>query len=183
LYVGQLIRGKGVDLLLRSLTNLDIPFRVVIVGRGNAETDLRATARQLGLSDRVEFAGWVDNDDLHRHYMSCDLVAIPSRWPEPFGLVGLEAMRHCKPVVAFNVGGLSDWLQHEHTGFLVPPGDVQGYSIALRRLLSDRVLCSALGTNGATQFHRRFRFHNYIHSLEQLLLPSISRAERPDGGA
>ncbi len=171
LYVGQLIRGKGVDLLLRALALVETSFRAVIVGRGNAEASLRKLSRDLGLADRVEFAGWVDNEELPRYYALTDILAVPSRWPEPFGMVGLEAMRHGKPVVAFDVGGIPDWLTHEHTGLLVAPGDVVAYANALQRLITDRELAATLGAVGTRQVKKKFVFDTYIDRLLELLLP------------
>lgn len=171
LYVGQLIRGKGVDVLLRALARINVPFRAIIAGKGNAEEGLRKLSRELGLADRVEFAGWVENEGLARYYALSHIVAVPSRWPEPFGIVGLEAMRHGKPVVAFNVGGIPDWLTHEQTGLLVAPGDVGAYAVALQRLMLDRELSATLGTAGAVQVEKRFAFDTYIDRLVELLLP------------
>jgi glycosyltransferase involved in cell wall biosynthesis len=171
LYVGQLIRGKGVDLLLHALARIQAPFRAIIVGKGNAEAGLRKLSHDLGLADRVEFAGWVDNEELSRYYAQSDVLAVPSRWPEPFGLVGLEAMRHAKAVVAFNVGGIPDWLTHGHTGLLVPPGDVGGFAGALQRLLVDRTLAAALGAAGAIHARKMLCFDTYMDRLLELLLP------------
>jgi glycosyltransferase involved in cell wall biosynthesis len=171
LYVGQLIRGKGVDLLLRALAMLRVPFRALIIGKGNAEAELHALSRELGLDHRLEFVGWVNNEDLHRYYALSDIVAVPSRWPEPFGMVGLEAMRHSKPVVAFEVGGIPDWLRHEKTGLLAPAADVQAYAAALRRLLTDKKLAARFGAAGATQIKMHFDFTTYIDRLQQALLP------------
>jgi glycosyltransferase involved in cell wall biosynthesis len=183
LYVGQLIRGKGVDLLLRALARIEAPFRAIIVGKGNAEAGLRKLSRDLGLSDRVEFAGWVNNEELPRYYALADVLAVPSRWPEPFGMVGLEAMRHGKPVVAFNVGGIPDWLKHERTGLLVVPGDVAAYATALQRLIVDRELAATLGAAGGCEVKKNFGFETYVDRLLKLLLPdSIDSPARLSSG-
>jgi len=171
LYVGQLIHGKGVDLLLRALAQINVSFRAIIVGKGNAEASLRCLSRELGLEDRVEFAGWVENASLPGYYALSHVVAVPSRWPEPFGMVGLEAMRHAKPVVAFDVGGIPDWLTHGHTGLLVTPGNVGAFAEALERLIVDRELAVTLGAAGAIQVKKRFGFDIYIDRLLELLLP------------
>ena len=126
LYVGQLIRGKGVDLLLHALKRLTCDFKATIVGTGNALSKLKALCSEMGLDDRVEFSGWVRNQDLGHFYSKARVVVVPSRWPEPFGMIGLEAMHHGRPVVAFDVGGIPDWLEHMKTGMLVPEQDVGG---------------------------------------------------------
>ncbi len=171
LYVGQLIRGKGVDMLLRSLAQLGLPFRAVIVGKGNAELELRKLGRSLRIDSSLEFIGWVDHEGLAKFYAQADIVAVPSRWPEPFGLVGLEAMRNAKPVVAFNVGGIPDWLQDGRTGLLVPAGDVRSFAESLRTLLVDTELAIRMGQAGASKAATHFNRTTYTDRLLEWLLP------------
>jgi len=169
LCVAQLLRGKGVDLLLQALQGLDCNFQAIIVGAGNAEDDLRNLCRRSGLSDRVYFKGWVDNVEIGRFYAMARVVAFPSRWPEPFGMTGLEAMRYGRPVVGFDVGGVSDWLEHEVTGLLVPEGEVAEFKDALQRVLTDAALAEALGGNALLRAQERFSFDHYLARIEHHL--------------
>jgi len=175
LFVGQLIRGKGVDLLLMALARIKTPFQAVIAGKGNAEEPLRKLSESLGLKERVEFRGWVANDELPKLYGQAQVVAVPSRWPEPFGLVGLEAMRNGRAVVAFNSGGIPDWLGHERTGLLVPQGDVAEFACALERLLQDSDLATQMGIAGLQDVARRFGYEGYITGLQRVLLPGMGK--------
>ena len=100
LFVGQLVRGKGVDLLLQALAKTVEAMPATIIGDGNARGQLERTSERLGLQSRVCFEGWVENSRLSAFYRQARCVVVPSRWPEPFGLVGLEAMAHGVPVVA-----------------------------------------------------------------------------------
>jgi len=172
LYVGQLIRGKGVDQLLQALVKIQTPYRAVIVGKGNAEDSLRKLSKQLGIEQCVEFVGWVANEHLPQYYSRAHVLAVPSRWPEPFGMVGLEAMRYGKPVVAFDVGGIPDWLQHQKTGLLAPAGDVSSFAACLEHLLADKALAASYGAAASAELELNFSFASYIHRLQQLLLPS-----------
>ena len=169
LYVGQLIRGKGVDLLLRALPHLSCEFFATIVGMGNAERKLRAVCHGLGLTPRVHFQGWVDHQELDAYYREAKVVVVPSRWPEPFGMVGLEAMHRARPVVGFGVGGIPDWLEHEVTGLLVPEQDVQGLARALERVLTDTELADTLGKNGHERVLSKYSFERYLDQLESHL--------------
>ena len=99
LFVGSLIRGKGVDLLPRVMTMVSCSFQLDIVGSGKSEGELRALLLKLQLDDRVNFVGWVSHQDVSRYYHEARVVAIPSCWPEPFGLVGQEAMRCAGPLL------------------------------------------------------------------------------------
>jgi len=169
LFVGSLIRGKGVDLLLKALAELRCTYTLHIVGAGKSEASLRALATSLGIVKAVDFAGWVPNDRVAQFYRGAKLIAVPSAWPEPFGLVGLEAMRHGRPVVAFRAGGIPDWLVHDETGLLVPPLDVPGYTAALERVLTEPGLAQRLGENGARRVREKFAFVDYVDKLEAIL--------------
>ncbi len=169
LYVGSLIRSKGVDLLLQALGRLKCPFHLDIVGSGKSEPQLRLLTMKLGLQDRVNFTGWVDHEKIAEYYRAAKVVAIPSCWPEPCTLVGQEAMRHARPVVAFDVGGNADWLDHEETGILVPEHDVAGYAAALERTLSDTDFAGKLGLTGAARVRERFSFERYLDLVEGYL--------------
>lgn len=174
LYVGQLVRGKGVDLLLRAFALLrageravDSPAtRLLIVGQGNHEPALRRLTSTLGLDADVEFRGWVANDKLGTLYRAARLVAFPSRWPEPFGMVGLEAMRHARPVVGFDVGGVRDWLADGETGVLVREQDVDGFARGMARLLHEPGLAARMGAAAQSRVARRFAFDAYLDALE-----------------
>lgn len=169
LCVAQLIRGKGVDLLLRALKMLSCEFRAYIVGTGNAESGLKKLCHELGLDDKVSFVGWVNNDSIGSYYSNSRVVAVPSRWPEPFGMIGLEAMRHARPVVAFNVGGIPDWLEHEVTGLSVPEQDVAGLASSLERILVDHNLACRLGAASATRAQDNFSFEEYLQKIVKYL--------------
>ncbi len=179
LFVGQLIRGKGVDLLLRAMALLDGPSPVTIVGTGNAEDKLRALSAELGLEDRVDFAGWIGRDRIGEFYGASSVVVVPSRWPEPFGMVGIEAMSLGRPVIAFGVGGIPDWLEHEKTGLVVGEQDVEGLARALDRVLSDPSLASALGGRGRSTALSRYGFDAYLSSLEEVLMGSSAAGRLP----
>ncbi len=169
LYVGQLIRGKGVDLFLRALARVQTPFRARIAGTGNAGERLKKLACKLGIADHIEFLGWRPHESLSELYQQAKVVVFPSRWPEPFGLVGVEAMRYGRPVVAFDVGGVRDWLVDNETGYLVPEQDIQGMSVAIGRLLKDTPLAQKLGTYASAYAEEHLTFEKHMKALEGYL--------------
>jgi glycosyltransferase involved in cell wall biosynthesis len=166
LCVAQLIRGKGVDLLLHALGQVACGFQCVVVGAGNAEQTLKELCHKLGLQDRVHFQGWVGNDAIGQFYERARVVAVPSRWPEPFGMIGLEAMNHGRPVVGFDVGGIPDWLEHEVTGLLVHEQDTASFALALERILQDKELANRLGHTALQHVRERFSFARYLERME-----------------
>jgi glycosyltransferase involved in cell wall biosynthesis len=170
LFVGALLRGKGVDLLLRALREVSCAYTATIVGAGPLEHKLKALCGKLGLNRRVTFAGWVAPKETAWYYSEAKVVAIPSCWPEPFTLVGQESMRYGRPVVAFDVGGNTDWLEHDVTGVLVPEQDVRAFARALERLLTDTAYAARLGANAARRVRERFPFAGYLDQVEAYLL-------------
>jgi glycosyltransferase involved in cell wall biosynthesis len=169
LFVGQLIRGKGVDLLLHALTQTSSSVYLDVVGTGNAEEELHRLAQDLELEERVRFHGWVPHDEISAFYARAKLLAVPSRWPEPFGMIGLEAMAHQRPVVAFAVGGIPDWLEDGETGFLAPEQDVEALARAMDKVALDTGLAREMGEKGLERLMKDFRFEDYLDKTEKHL--------------
>lgn len=176
-YAGQIIRGKGVDVLLHSLARLDMPFECVILGDGNHRAHCEKLSRKLGLADRVTFKGFVPQEELTSYYRECSAVAISSVWPEPIATIGLEVMRYALPVVAFDAGGIKDWLIDGHNGFLAPWMDRAAYAASLKKLLEDKSLARRLGENGLQFVSQRYDFSRYIHELEALFARVIQERQ------
>ena len=108
LFVGRLTdRYKGADILLRAVGSCRERFFIDIVGGGAFLPRLQTLVRKRGLSDRVRFHGWAGPEQVHGFYQKASVLAMPSLWAEPFGLVGLEALANGTPVVAFDAGGIS----------------------------------------------------------------------------
>jgi glycosyltransferase involved in cell wall biosynthesis len=156
LFVGRVTREKGVTRLLHAARRLTGPWTLTIAGDGADLRRVKRLAARLGIADRVEFPGWVGGDRLHALYRNAQVVVVPSIWPEPFGLVGLEAMSHARPVVAFAVGGIPEWLSDGETGFLVPPRDVRSMAARIQQLLDDPTQAARMGLAGRARVERDF---------------------------
>ncbi len=180
IYAGQIIRGKGVDVLLESLALLDTPFECVILGDGNHKSYCEQLSRKLGLENRVIFKGFVPQEELKAYYRECSVVALSSVWPEPIATIGLEVMRYALPVVAFDAGGIKDWLLDGHNGFLVPWMDRRQYAARLKQVLTDKPLARRLGENGLKLVSEQYDFDQYIGDLETMFARVI--AERGTAG-
>ena len=154
LFTGQLIRGKGVDQLLRALPLLHHDYRLMVAGEGNQRPELERLAATLGIADKVSFLGWVAEPE--KLYTLCDIAVFPFFWQEPFGLVGPEALVRGMPVVAFRVGGVGEWLVDGENGFAVPPRDISAFAAAVDNLLSDRELRIGFGVRGGEIVRQRF---------------------------
>jgi glycosyltransferase involved in cell wall biosynthesis len=168
LYAGQIIRGKGVDVLLRALAKVKSPFECIILGDGNHKAECERLNAELGLTDRVHFKGFIPQDELKAYYRECSVVALSSVWPEPIATIGLEVMRYALPVVAFDAGGIKDWLIDGKNGYLVPWMDTDAFAARLDQLLKDKPLAKQLGEAGFELVSEHYDFEKYLAGLEDL---------------
>jgi glycosyltransferase involved in cell wall biosynthesis len=145
-----------------------VPFECVILGDGNHRATCEAVSRKLGLTNRVKFVGFVSQPEIANYYRGASLSVMSSLWPEPFGATGLEAMRCGLPVIAFDAGGIREWLVDRWNGVLVPWMDRVRYAEAIETLLGDKLLARKMGENGRQWVGERFGFPKYINGLEAL---------------
>jgi len=178
LFVGQVIRGKGVDLLLQALSKVRVPFEAAIVGEGNHRLHCERLSARLGLEDRVKFHGFIARNELKEFYQKASLLAVSSVWPEPFGLVGREAMYHALPVVAFDAGGIREWLFDGENGFLVPWKDTDRFAERIEQLLRDKELARHLGRRGQELVSQQQETSSEICPVEQVLVRAAQRRGR-----
>ena len=141
LYVGRLVSDKGVDVLLRALRILkqqDISAYLTIIGRGPEETNVRVMVRKLGLDQAVTFAGEKTGEELAEIMNHHQILVIPSRWPEPFGIVALEGIACGCSAVGSEQGGLTEAIGK--CGMTFENGDSQDLADRLQTLLTDSEL-------------------------------------------
>ncbi len=181
IYSGQIIRGKGVDILLQALSRVRQPFQCIILGDGNHKAHCEQLAKKLGLDKKVRFAGFVPQDELRRYYAEASLAVMSSVWPEPFGASGLEAMRFGLPVVAFDAGGIREWLINGVNGLLVPWMDTAGFARHVDELLNDKAFARKLGETARAAVNEQFEFSKYVSDLEALF-KGVCKATREEVG-
>ena len=150
LYVGRIEPLKGLDILLKAVALLNdrTGTRLLIVG-GSLEKDaeidrLKTLADDLDISDIVDFTGSISQQQLPAYYNAADVFVLPS-WYESFGLVALEAMSCGTPVVVSRVGGLTSFIEHGKTGYLVPWRCPDAFAWSLETLLENPALRQAMG--------------------------------------
>lgn len=165
LFVGRLVREKGVDLLFDALAKLPGAWSCTVVGDGMVAGKLRAQAESLGITARVRFAGWLDGDRLAAEFSAASVVAVPSRWPEPFGIVGIEAMSRRTPVVAFRVGGIPEWLDDGVNGFAIEPFDTAAFADRLQWIFAHPSESAAMGRAGRSRVERDFDARAHLNRL------------------
>ena len=174
-FAGRIVAPKGIGVLIRAAAALDA--ELVICGDGWRLSQMRALAQELGVRQRVSFKGWLDSAELARELADASVVAVPSVWPEPFGLVGIEAFAAGRPVVASSTGGIGDWLEHGVNGLAVAPGDAHALARALGELLDDPARQQAMGEAGQRMAAERFSPGRHVAALSEAYRSARARWE------
>ncbi len=173
LFLGRLDFLKGGHIFLKALPQvsayLNRPLRVTFAGDGPERKSLEreaanSQAKTKGL--RTEFVGWVDNRQRELMFANCDLLVVPSLWPEPFGLVGPEAGLYGIPAAAFAVGGIPEWLIDGINGYLAPakPPTAAGLAKAIIECLRCAESYASL-RRGAKERAEQFSMERHLAAL------------------
>jgi glycosyltransferase involved in cell wall biosynthesis len=168
-FVGWLMPIKGPMHLLKAMENVwrdHDDAGLVFIGKGELDVDLRAEALKIGANGRVNFLGW--RGDIDEIMPIFDIFVLPSL-NEGMGRVLVEAMAAGKPIVASNVGGIPDLVQHGHNGLLVPPGDDQALAAAIRQLINDPAKAKMMGQRGRERCHQ-FSLAAMIEKIDALYM-------------
>jgi len=163
-YVGRLSHEKGADVLVEALARVP-DATALLVGDGPDRAALEALAGRLGVGDRVRFEGWSDRPRTRMAEM--DLLALPSRF-EALPLTAVEAMLAARPVVATDVGDVSEAVDHGTTGLLVAPEDPEALAEALAELLDDPERARRMGEAGRARALERFPAARSARAFELL---------------
>jgi glycosyltransferase involved in cell wall biosynthesis len=180
LFVGRITPHKGLSYLLRAMTTVRQPARLIVAGDGYDMANMRRLTAALGIADRTEFVGVAGREEVDTLYRRASVLVVPSVWPEPWGLIGPEAMASGLPVVAFRSGGIPEWLVDGETGFLVEPRDVMGLAARIDQLIDDPELVRRFGSAGRAAAQGRFTVQVHADALVDVFRQVIDR--RGQGG-
>jgi glycosyltransferase involved in cell wall biosynthesis len=179
LVVGMLNENKGQVPLVRGLSKLveRVPqVKVYFAGRGDRiEKRLHELATESGLGEHIQTLGYLDREALYQWMKRCQIIALPTVWPEPFGRVPLEAGLASRPVIAYSIAGLKETVQHENTGLLVPHNDIDAFVDALVELARDPAKRREYGSNGRQQVIREFGVTEIREGLRKIWLDADDR--------
>jgi glycosyltransferase involved in cell wall biosynthesis len=147
LYVGRLIREKGVLDLIRAMPSVlkQTPCNLIIVGDGPVAAEARDLARELGIEDRVSFMGYLDQQAIGEVLRKASLFVFPTYYSEGFPVAVLEAMGAGLPVVTTRVAGLADWLEEGKHAQFVSPKDPDALALQITALLGDEKVRRRMG--------------------------------------
>lgn len=173
IFAGRMDQLKGGRELILALpgvvSRLGRDVHLTFAGDGPLRQDWETLAEVVCRADpriQVRFTGWLPRENVDALFAQSHLLVLPSLWPEPFALVGIEAARHRLPVAAFDVGGISDWLTPGQNGFLAPgdPPTVEGLVTAILACLTD-VTTHARLRDGAGALSADFAFERHMELL------------------
>ena len=153
-FVGSFYHYEGIDLLLQAVAQLTSKIsqvKVLLVGGGSMERDLRNLAQQLNILDRVVFTGRLPHDQIPAMYALIDVLVLPRKSMRLTELVTplkpLEAMAMKKPVLASNVGGHRELIKDRETGFLFKAGNIESLQQSITQLYAEPELLRLIAEN------------------------------------
>lgn len=149
-FVGRLVIEKGVQVLLEAMPRIlagKPEAKLVVAGRGPMEGQLKSRARELGISHKVCFAGYIDDSTRNQLYHFASVAVFPSLY-EPFGIVALEGMAAGTPVVVSDTGGLAEIVTHGVDGMRAFPGNAASLADNILAILHSEELAEKLRLNG-----------------------------------
>jgi glycosyltransferase involved in cell wall biosynthesis len=193
LFVGRLARKKGVEYLIRAFPDVlarHPDARLVLVGDGPCRTELEALSSQLGLADRVRFAGSQPPAELPRFYRRSHVFVGPSVVArsgdtESFGLVFAEAMAAGCPVIGTTVGGIPGLVVHGRTGLLVEPESPAALAAAINQVLDSPAQAQTMAALAQRWARRKFNWRQVAQRYADKLAQAARSGQlaAADGGA
>jgi len=145
-FIGHLGKHKGLDVLLHALSLMDASrVRLLVVGTGEDAEWLQTFCHERGLNPYVTFVGHVENHRIASIYQQINVLVVPSVWPENSPVTITEAMASGIPVIASDVGGISELVEDGITGYLIPLRDSLAIAERIERFLARPELLKAMG--------------------------------------
>ncbi|MDJ1168132.1 glycosyltransferase family 4 protein [Roseofilum sp. BLCC_M154] len=172
-FLGRLVSDKGADLLLDAIANLKalgLTPKLTLIGSGPEEANLRQQVKRLDINHQVEFAGVKFDQELAQALNAHQILIVPSRWEEPFGIVALEGIACGCVVVGSDGGGLKEAIGS--CGLTFPNGNVQALTEILIELLTGKTLLSKYRENAISHLSRHTSTavaQGYLEILERVV--------------
>jgi glycogen synthase len=171
LALGRMVPEKGFATLVEAFAlvrNAHGGARLTIAGAGPELDELKARADALEFGEAISFPGWINPDQVHHAMEEAAIIAFPSRWEEPFGLVALEAALAARPCVVTDVGELPSIVRDGETGWVVPRDDPPAMAAALSRLLDEPAKAEKMGARAKSWVDARYSFDAMVAAYAQL---------------
>lgn len=171
LFVGRLATAKGLPILLESLAILQQTYpdiSLTVVGDGPDRKQLEETTTKLGLTQNVNFVGYKSQAEVREYFQQTDIFVMSS-FAEGIPVVLMEAMAAGVPVVATQIAGISELVEDNINGYLVPPADTISLATRIEKLLSNHTLRATFGRAGRAKVEKEFNIHHEVTRLYHLI--------------
>jgi glycogen(starch) synthase len=169
LFVGRLVYEKGAHVLINAIPKVleKIDAKFVIVGSGYMKEQLSNIVRSMGLTHKVLFTGFVEDETLLKLQKCADVSVVPSLF-EPFGIVALEAMAAKSPVVVSDTGGLSEIVEHDSTGVKVYPNNPDSLAWGITKILLDENYKNRIRENAYKKVQEKYDWDKIAQQTKRL---------------
>lgn len=166
-------RYKGLEYLLKAAASLRksrVDFKLLITGEGSLKKEYQKLSLELGLSDFIEFIGFIPQGEVVSYYNDCDIFVLPSVscQQEGFGITLLEAMSCAKPVIASEITGIAEKIKQNNAGIAVKPKDVEGLREALSYLLDNEKEARDIGRRARKLTEEEYSWKNITGQINRL---------------
>ena len=179
LYIGRLVYEKGIQNLIGAMPKILENYhdaKLVICGRGGMIDELRQETHNLGIDNKVYFAGYCDSKKVQKMYRCADMAVFPSTY-EPFGIVALEAMLAGIPTVVSDVGGLNEIVEHGVTGMKSYAGNSNSIADSVLSLLFDQKLCDTVSKNAVKKVKELYNWNKIAQDTHYVYEQAICQTE------
>ncbi len=179
LYVGRLVYEKGIQNLIAAMPKILQNYhdaKLVICGKGGMMDELKEEARNLGIENKIYFAGYCDSKKVQKMYKCSDIAVFPSTY-EPFGIVALEAMLAGIPTVVSDVGGLNEIVEHGVTGMKSYAGNANSIADSVLTLLFDAKLCDIVSKNAVKKVKELYNWNKIAQDTHYVYEQAICKTE------
>ena len=179
LYVGRLVYEKGIQNLIGAMPKILNNYndsKLVICGKGGMIDELRQEVHNLGIDNKVYFAGYCDSKKVQKMYKCADVAVFPSTY-EPFGIVALEAMLAGVPTVVSDVGGLNEIVEHGVTGMKSYAGNSNSIADSILALLFDQKLCDTVSRNAVKKVKELYNWNKIAQDTHYVYEQAICLTE------
>jgi len=172
LYIGRLSKEKSVITLLQAMSGLPRDIKLHIVETGPEEENLKKYAEENELHN-IEFLGFKTGADIQDEYQNCIATILPCNWFEIFGMTNIESFANGKPVIASNIGGIPEIVEHNVNGLLFEPGNVEQLKECILKYWNNPELVVEHGKNGykkvLTNYTEGIYYEKLIKLYEEIL--------------
>ena len=179
LYVGRLVYEKEIQNLIGAMPKILNNYndsKLVICGKGGMIDALRQEVHNLGIDNKVYFAGYCDSKKVQKMYKCADVAVFPSTY-EPFGIVALEAMLAGVPTVVSDVGGLNEIVEHGVTGMKSYAGNSNSIADSILALLFDQKLCDTVSRNAVKKVKELYNWNKIAQDTHYVYEQAICLTE------